>query len=272
MPSNLDLARDFYAALTRADADRLRELLHPQFTGQVTDGTPAGLGATHPGPTAMLRHVGGPVDRLFAARPAPERFLSCESGEVVVTGSYTGQPPGAGRPQAAAFVHVLAFRDGQLAELRQFTDSHRRQQATTAAGLGTVRRMFEAAERRDAQALLGTYADDIVITEAASLPYGGVYHGHHGAVRHASAYTATWDHLQSAGDRRMEPLIWPAGDRVVVLWRQKATAADGRRLDLPVVDVIELRNGKVGSLHMFSADTATLLEFLRADGPRARPG
>ena len=76
MPSNLELARDFYAALARADADRLRELLHPRFTGHVTDGTPAGLGGTHPGPTAMLRHVGGPVDRLFAARPAPERFLS----------------------------------------------------------------------------------------------------------------------------------------------------------------------------------------------------
>ena len=189
-----------------------------------------------------------------------------------MTGSYTVQPPGADRPQAAAFAYVLAFRDGRLAELRQFTDNHCWQQAAAGADLGTVRRMFEAAERRDAQALLSTYAEDIVITEAASLPYGGVYHGHHGAVRHASAYTATWDHLQSAGDRRMEPLIMPAGDRVVVLWRQKATAAGGRRLDLPVVDVIEARNGKVGSLHMFPADTPKLLEFLRTGGPQAQPG
>jgi len=102
-----------------------------------------------------------------------------------VTGRYTGQPPGAGQPLTDAFAHVLTFRDGRVAELRQFTDSHRRQQAA-AAGLGTVRRMFEAAERRDAQALLDTYAGDIVITEAASLRYGGVYHGHRGAVRHAS--------------------------------------------------------------------------------------
>jgi uncharacterized protein len=166
---------------------------------------------------------------------------------------------------------VLAFRKSQPAELRQVTDSHRRQQAAAAAGLGTVRRMFEAAERRDAQELLSTYAGDIVITEVASLPYGGVYHAHHGAVRHARAYTATWDHLQSAGDRRTEPLIMPAGDRVVVLWRQKVTAADGRHLDLPVADVIELRNGRVGSLHMFPADTAKLLEFLRTGGPQAQP-
>ena len=264
MPSNLDLARDFYAALARADADRLLELLHTRFTGHVTDGMPAGLGGTYTGPQAMLRQVWGPVHRLFAARPVPEQFLSCESGEVVVTGSYTGQPPGAGRPLTAAFAHVLAFRDGQLAELRQVTDSHRWQQAAAAVNYATVRRMFEAAERRDPQALLGTYADDIVITEAASLPYGGIYHGHEGAVRHARAYAATWDHLQTPGDRRMEPLIWPTGDRVVVLWRQKATAADGPHLDLPVVDVIELRNGKVGSLHMFPADTAKLLEFLQS--------
>jgi ketosteroid isomerase-like protein len=135
-----------------------------------------------------------------------------------------------------------------------------------AAGLGAVRRMFEAAERRDAEALLSTYAHDVVITEAPSLPYGGIYHGHHGAARHALAYTATWDRLQSAGDRRMEPLIWPAGDCVVALWRQKATAADGRHLDLPVLDLIELRNGKIGSLRMFPSDIAELLDFLQA-GP-----
>jgi ketosteroid isomerase-like protein len=149
---------------------------------------PSGPGGTYTGPKAMLREVGDPVDRLFAAWPVPGRFLRCDSGEVVVTGSYTGPPPGAGRPLTAAFARVLAFRDGQLAELRQFTNSHRWQHAA-AAGRGTVRRMFEAAERRGARALLGTCADDIVITEAASLPYGGVYHGHHGAVRHARAYT-----------------------------------------------------------------------------------
>jgi ketosteroid isomerase-like protein len=271
MPSNLDLARDFYAALARADADRLRKLLHPQFTGHVTDGTPSGLGGTYVGPKAMLRHVGGPVDRPFTARPAPERFLSCESGEGVVTGRYIGQPPGAGRPLTAAFAHVLAFRDGQLAELRQFTNGHRWQQAA-AAGLGTVRRMFEAAERRDPHALLSTYADDIVITEAASLPYGGVYHGHHGAVRHARAYTPPGTTCKTPATAGRSRSSGPAGDRVVVLWRQKATAADGRHLDLPVADVIELRNGKVGSLHMFPADTAKLLEFLRAGGPQAQPG
>jgi ketosteroid isomerase-like protein len=54
----------------------------------------------------------------------------------------------------------------------------------------------------------------------------------------------------------------------VVSWRQKATAADGRHLGLPAVDVIDLRNGKAGSLQMFPADPAKLPEFLRADTVR----
>jgi hypothetical protein len=71
MPSDLDLARDFYAALARADADRLLELLHPRFTGHVTDGMPSGLGGTHPGPTAMPRHLGGLS--ITISPPGPRR-------------------------------------------------------------------------------------------------------------------------------------------------------------------------------------------------------
>jgi ketosteroid isomerase-like protein len=264
MSSNLDLARAFYAALARPDTGRLLELMHPQFTGHVTDGLPDGLGGTYAGPTAMLREVCGPVSRRFAAMPLPEQFLTCEGGEVVVTGSYTIAPPGAGRRLTAAFVHVLVFRDGQLAELRQVTDGHRWQQAAEAADLAVIRRMFEAVENRDAQALLSTYAADIVITEAASLPYGGVYHGHDGAIRHGRAYVATWDQLQIPGDRKLEPLILAAGDGAVVRWHQRATADDGCHLDVLVVDMIELRNGKVSSLQMFPSDTSALLGFLRA--------
>ena len=71
MPSNLDPARDFYAALARADADRLRELLHPQFAGHVTDGAPSGLGGTHTGPKPMLRRVGGLS--IVSSPPGPRR-------------------------------------------------------------------------------------------------------------------------------------------------------------------------------------------------------
>lgn len=64
--------------------------------------------------------------------------------------------------------------------------------------------MFDAVERRDAETLLSVYAKDIVITEASSLPYGGVYHGHQGAIDHAMAYLATWASIQTSDDRKLQ--------------------------------------------------------------------
>jgi ketosteroid isomerase-like protein len=262
MPSNLELTHDLYSAFARADAERLLQLLHPEFVGYVTEGMPDGIGGTHTGPTAMLTEVWAPVARRFAVRPLPDRFYTCDDGDVVVIGSYVGEPPGTDRPFTAAFAHVLAFRDGLIAELRQVTDSQGWGEAAASADVAVIRRMFEAVEHRNAEALLSTYAEDVVITEASSLPYGGVYRGHEGALRHGMAYLATWDSIQTTDDRKLQPLIRNAGDRVIVVWRQKATSADGRRLDLPVIDLIELRDGQVESLEMYHLDTAAVLEFL----------
>ena len=262
MPSNTDVARELYLAFERADPKRLLELLHPDFVGHVSEGMPWGWGGRHEGPAAMITEVWAPVWRRFRARPVPERFLSCDDGTVVVTGTYAGQPPGATAPLEAAFAHVLALRDGQVCELRQITDTHRWAQAATAADAELVRRLFAAAGERDREAVLDAYAADVVIREAPSLPYGGVYHGHDGALRHALAYTAAWDHLQSAEDRKLQPQIRGSDDRVVVAWRQKATASHGRHLDVPVVDLIGLRGGKVASREVFQQDTAAVLDFL----------
>jgi len=57
----------------------------------------------------------------------------------------------------------------------------------------------------------------------------------------------------------MQPVIVPDGQRVIVVWRLKAT---GPRLDVPVVDLIELRDGKVARPQMFHSDTATVRQFL----------
>ena len=51
-----------------------------------------------------------------------------------------------------------------------------------------VRRLFNAVEDRDLEALLDCYDAAIEIHEADSLPYGGVYRGHEGARAHAAAW------------------------------------------------------------------------------------
>jgi ketosteroid isomerase-like protein len=272
MTSNADVARNLYEAFERADPELLLGLLHPDFVGHVSEGMPGALGGTHVGPVAMLADVWAPIWRRFRARPVPERFLSCADGTVVVTGTYVGQSPDTTRALTAAFAHVLALREGLVCEMRQVTDTQRWAQAAAAADAEVVRRLFAAVEERDGQVVLDAYATDVVIREAPSLPYGGVYHGHDGALRHALAYTATWDNLQSAEDRRLQPQIRCCDDRVVVTWRQKATAGDGRHLDMPVVDLIGLRDGKVASLEMFQQDTAAVLDFLASHQGRRLAG
>ncbi|MGI8559369.1 MAG: nuclear transport factor 2 family protein [Solirubrobacteraceae bacterium] len=166
--SNLEVANDLYDAFARTDAQRLLELLHPEFVGHVSEGMPDGVGGTHVGPKAMLTEVWTPVALRFGSRPVPERFLSCDDGDVVVTGSYIGQPPGSEEQLMAAFAHVLEFRDGRIVELRQITDTQRWSEAADDLDIKLVRRMFEAVEKRDAEALLSTYAQNVVITEATS--------------------------------------------------------------------------------------------------------
>jgi uncharacterized protein len=264
MPSNLDVAGHLYAAFGRADPGLLLECLHPEFTSQVSDGMPCGWGGTHTGPTAMLAEVWAPAWRRFRVRPVPDRFLGCDDGTVVVTGTYVGQARDADPPLAAAFAHILAFREGRVCGLRQVTDTALWARAADAADAELVRRLFAAVEERDGQTVLAAYAADVVIREAPSLPYGGSYQGHHGALRHAAAYTATWDRLQAPEDRKLDPQIAGHDGRVTVIWRQKATAPDGRHLDVPVVDLISVRDGKVTSLEMFQQDTAAVLGFLEA--------
>lgn len=260
--ANAELAHDFYSALGRADAARLLELVHDDFTGHLSEGLPDGFGGMHVGARTMLREVWAPIADRFGVRPVPDRMLLCESGEILALGHYVAEPP---RSLHAAFAHMLTFRDGRLAELRQVTDTQRWHEAASRARVAVVERMFAAVEARDAETLLSTYARDIVIREASSLPHGGIYQGYQGALEHARAYLATWDPMQTEADRRLDPVIHDAGDCVFVRWHQRATARDGGRLDVEVIDVVDLRGGKVVLLQMFPLDTASILSFLEAN-------
>lgn len=123
-----------------------------------------------------------------------------------------------------------------------------------------VRRLFEAVERRDAAGVLGAYHEKIVIREAASLPYGGEYHGLEGALKHAQGYTGIWDQLQPPEEQKMDAEFFDAGDAIIVRWRQKAFKGD-KKLNLQAVSIYKMRDGKIVESEMFQ-DTAAILEFL----------
>lgn len=132
----------------------------------------------------------------------------------------------------------------------------------SADNVETVRNLFRAVEERDLAGALEAYDHEVVIHEADSLPYGGDHRGLKGARRHAYGFLRTWNDLQSPEEKKLDATFLDAGDRVIALFRQKAHAADGKKFDLPVVGVYEVRGGKVVEARMFNFDTVEVSEFL----------
>jgi ketosteroid isomerase-like protein len=133
---------------------------------------------------------------------------------------------------------------------------------TTASNIDVVRQDFDAVRARDLEQLLATYHPDIVIREAPSLPYGGVYRGYDGAAAHAAGFMQTWDQLQSAEQRSPDERLLDAGEHVVACWRLRATGAHGEQLEAPVISLFTMRDGKVAELQMFHFDTEATNRFL----------
>jgi uncharacterized protein len=145
-----------------------------------------------------------------------------------------------------------------------------------AADIAVVRRLFEAVETRGDPkdfaarwaAYVAMYDPDVVIHEAPSLPYGGDYSGDDAVARHAQAFNAAWQGLQSINDRSFEPRFLADGDHVAVLWRQKGTSADGEIFNMPAVSVYQMKDGRIIDSRMFPFDTAAVVGFLeRASRP-----
>jgi ketosteroid isomerase-like protein len=124
---------------------------------------------------------------------------------------------------------------------------------------------FRAVERRDREGLYALYHPDVEFHEAPSLPYGGTVRGKE-ANRAETAWEQTWDPLQPTdADRAMDPrVVAVAGEEVVVLWRQRAVDAAGRRFDGPVLGLYEVRDSMLARAQMFHFDTAALVAFLAA--------
>ena len=136
-----------------------------------------------------------------------------------------------------------------------------------------VKRLFDAVRRRDQAALLEAYHPEVVIHEAACLPYGGDYHGHEGALAHVNAFYHTWAGLKpGVAKERLEEARWEYSpiflettqEYVVVFGRNTALAPQsGRKLDVPEVWVFKMRDGKVAESWMLNQDTVAILDFLK---------
>jgi uncharacterized protein len=124
-----------------------------------------------------------------------------------------------------------------------------------------VEGIYEAFGRGDVPTVLAAMADDIEWYEAEGMPYGGVHHGPDAAAQNVLGPLA-----QDIPDFAATPEeLIASGDTVAVVAHYTGTGkATGKELDLRVVHVWDVRDGKIARFRQF-ADTVKFLEIVPAE-------
>lgn len=120
----LTVAKRLYDAFRERDGAALASLLHPEFSGHVSDGMPLGVGGPVRNREEMLR-VWGTIAAHYDVRPVPEEFIHSTDSRIVVVGHYRGSGQGGNGPIDAVFAHILDIRADRVASLKQITDTAR---------------------------------------------------------------------------------------------------------------------------------------------------
>jgi uncharacterized protein len=124
-----------------------------------------------------------------------------------------------------------------------------------------VRGLYEAFARGDVPSVLGGFAPDIEWHEAEGMPYGGVYRGADAIAQNVFGPIAT----DVEGFAIVPEQLIAAGDSVAAVVRYTGTGkTTGKSLDLAVVHVWDIHDGKVARFRQF-ADTVSYAEVVPAD-------
>jgi ketosteroid isomerase-like protein len=109
------------------------------------------------------------------------------------------------------------------------------------------------------------FASDVVLHQAAALPYGGTWRGHDGMEQFFLAMTQAWE-LFDMVDQEFLATDGPA----VVLTQVHARArATGRTLDFPILQIVEARRGRITEIRPFYWDTAAIADACAERTPGA---
>jgi hypothetical protein len=124
-----------------------------------------------------------------------------------------------------------------------------------------VKGVYASFAQGDVPAVLGVFADDIEWHEAEGMPYGGVYRGGDAVVQNVFGPIST----DVEGFAVTPEEFVGSGDTVAVVVRYTGTGkATGKTLDVPVVHVMDVRDGKITRFRQF-IDTVKFAEVVPAD-------
>ncbi|MCO5993118.1 nuclear transport factor 2 family protein [Actinoallomurus rhizosphaericola] len=100
---------------------------------------------------------------------------------------------------------------------------------------------------------------DVVMHQAPTLPYGGVWRGHDGMERFMAAMSRVWRSLEFLERRQ-----WTDGDTAIVSNHGRLTArATGRSIETTVLQVFTVRDLLIAEIRPFYWDTAAIGATLR---------
>ena len=123
-----------------------------------------------------------------------------------------------------------------------------------------VKRAYAAFAEGDVPAVLGVFADDIEWHEAEGMPYGGVYRGGEAVAQNVFGPISQ----DVEGFAVIPEEFMASGDTVAVVVSYTGTGkATGKPLDLPVVHVWDIRDGKAVRFRQF-ADTVKFADVVPA--------
>jgi hypothetical protein len=124
-----------------------------------------------------------------------------------------------------------------------------------------VKGLYAAFARGDVPAVLGGFAEDIEWYEAEGMPYGGLHRGGQAVLQNVFGPIAT----DVEGFAVTAEEVIGSGDTVAAVVRYTGTGkVTGKTLDVPVVHVWDIRDGKLTRFRQF-IDTVKFAEVVPAD-------
>jgi ketosteroid isomerase-like protein len=256
--SNTEVVRGFYEADSVA---AMLEHLDSRIEWRVPESLP--WGGIFRGHEGFRRFTAIVTAQLAEARR--EKLLYLAAGDrIVVLLRSVGRPRG-GSQFDEPEVHVCAVQNGKIVGVDIYVDSAMvlrslpkgmdpRGTGLEGSDVAVVRAFYEAAARKDVDAILDLLDPEVVLRAPESLPWGGTFHGHEGVQEFFGKRAE-----ESVENRREVQEYLDTGDRIIVQLRLFGRAKGGdTETEVPEVHVWTVRNGKIVDLEAIF-DTATAL-------------
>jgi ketosteroid isomerase-like protein len=103
------------------------------------------------------------------------------------------------------------------------------------------------------------FADDFILYEAEGLPFGGVYRGWRGYTEVLEKLNQFWSPGRAQHAREFIPY---GDDKVIIHFTLDGNITkNGRHVQMPIVAIWELRDGKISSIRPFFFDTKRIADL-----------